>query len=307
MPDDAGGPGEPWPDIPYPAWRETCETLHRWTQIVGKTRLALEPLVNHWWQVPLYVSARGLTTSAMPYGGGRLLEVEFDFPGRELALRMSDGGRRAMVLAPRSVADFYAEYRRSLADLGVEVAIWPVPVELPDALPFPEDEVHAAYDAAAAERFWRALVHADRLFKAFRARFLGKSSPVHFFWGSFDLSVSRFSGRRAPEREGADAMTREAYSHECSSAGFWPGGGGVDGAAFYSYTVPEPEGFAAARVQPPAAIYHQGLHEFLLMYNDARTAPSPKAALLDFFESTYEAGATLGRWDRVGLDRGAAG
>src|SRR5690349_4513596 len=195
----------------------------------------------------------------------------------------------------------------ALHAMGIDVKIRPMPVEIADPIPFPDDNQHASYDFEYVNRFHQILLQVDAALKEFRGKFIGKASPVHFFWGSFDLAVTRFSGRRAPEREGADAMTREAYSHECSSAGFWPGGGGVDGAAFYSYTVPEPDGFAAARVQPPAAIYHQGLHEFLLMYNDARTAPSPKAALLDFFESTYEAGATLGRWDRVGLDRGAAG
>ena len=303
------GSGEPWPDIPYPTWRETCDTLHRWTQIVGKTRLALEPLLNHWWQVPLYVSARGLTTGAMPAGSGRLLEVEFDLPGRELALRTSDGGRRAMALAPRSVADFYAEYRRKLAELGVEAAIWPVPVELPDdALPFPEDEVHASYDAAAAERFWRALVQADRLFKLFRARFLGKSSPVHFFWGSFDLAVTRFSGRPAPPHPGgvphvADRVMREAYSHEVASAGFWPGGPASPAPAFYAYAYPTPAGFGERPVRPEAAFWSPEMGEFFLPYDAVRAAPDPDAAVLAFLESTYEAAADLAAWDRRALER----
>ena len=295
-----------WPELPLAVWKDTYATLHMWTQIAGKVRLALTPPVNHWWHVPLYVSAHGLSTSPIPYGS-RVFEVEFDFLLHNVTIRVSDGQTKSIPLYARSVADFYQEFMKTLGSLGIEVKIWKMPVEIPDPIPFDRDEQHASYEPEQANRFWRVLVRADAILKEFRGRYTGKCSPVHFFWGSFDLAVTRFSGRRAPEREGADAMTREAYSHECSSAGFWPGGGGVDGAAFYSYTVPEPEGFAAARVQPPAAIYHQGLHEFLLMYNDARTAPSPKAALLDFFESTYEAGATLGRWDQVGLDRGAAG
>jgi hypothetical protein len=210
-------------------------------------------------------------------------------------------------LYARSVADFYKEFMKALESTGIEVKIWKMPVEVPDPIPLDRDEQHASYDPEYANRFWRILVQADTILKEFRGRYTGKCSPVHFFWGSFDLAVTRFSGRRAPEREGADAMTREAYSHECSSAGFWPGGGGVDGAAFYSYMVPEPEGFAAAAVGPAKAFYHQALHEFLLMYDDVRAAPSPQAALLDFLESTYQAGATLGRWDRAALDRSAAG
>ena len=294
-----------WPELPLAAWKDTYATLHMWTQIVGKVRLALSPRVNHWWHVPLYVTARGLSTTAIPYGS-RLFEVEFDFLTHQVAIRTSDGHTKAVRLYPRSVADFYREFMTALASVAIEVKIWKMPVEIPDPIPFDRDEQHAAYDPEYANRFWRILMQADSILKEFRGRYTGKCSPVHFFWGSFDLAVTRFSGRRAPEREGADAMTREAYSHECSSAGFWPGGGRVDGAAFYSYTVPEPEGFAAARVMPAAAFYHQELHEFLLMYDDARTAPSPKNALLDFLESTYQAGATLGRWDRAALDRSAA-
>jgi hypothetical protein len=308
MPDDAGGPGEPWPDIPYPAWRETCETLHRWTQIVGKTRLAFEPPLNHWWGVALYVSSRGLTTSAIPCGDGRLVEIEFDFPGRELAIRTSEGARRALPLAPRSVADFYAEYRSALDELGIEAHIWPVPVELADALPFAEDRLHASYDGEAAERFWRALVHADRIFKTFRARFLGKASPVHFFWGSFDLAVTRFSGRPAPPHPGGvpnvgDWVMREAYSHEVSSAGFWPGGPASPQAAFYSYAYPVPAGFGERPVRPAGAFYGQEMGEFFLPYEAARSAPDPAAAVLDFLESTYEAAADLAGWDREALER----
>ena len=293
-----------WPELSLAAWKDTRATLHMWTQIVGKVRLALSPPVNHWWHVPLYVTARGLSTTAIPYGP-RLFDVEFDFLTHQVSIRTSDGQTKAIRLYPRSVADFYREFMKALASVGIEVKIWKMPVEIPDPIPFDKDEQHASYDPEYASRFWRILVQADMVLKEFRGRYTGKSSPVHFFWGSFDLAVTRFSGRRAPEREGADAMTREAYSHECSSAGFWPGGGDVDGAAFYSYTVPEPEGFAAARVAPPAAFYHQGLHEFLLMYDGVRTAPAPKTALLDFLESTYQAGATLGRWDRAALDRSA--
>jgi hypothetical protein len=295
-----------WPELHLASWKDTYATLHMWTQIVGKVRLALSPRMNHWWHVPLYVTARGLSTSAIPYRS-RLFEVEFDFLAHQVAIRTSDGQTKTVRLYARSVADFYREFMKTLASAGIEVKIWKVPVEIPDPIPFDRDEQHASYDPEYAKRFWRILVQADTSLKEFRGRYTGKCSPVHFFWGSFDLAVTRFSGRRAPEREGADAMTREAYSHECSSAGFWPGGGGVDGAAFYSYTVPEPEGFTAAPAGPTKAFYHQGLHEFLLMYDDVRTAPDPKTALLDFLESTYQAGATLGRWDRAALDRSAAG
>jgi hypothetical protein len=307
-PNHPDAPADPWPDIPYAAWRDTLETLHRWTQIVGKTRLALEPLLNHWWQVPLYVSTRGLTTSAMPYGGGRLVEMEFDFPGRELAIRTSAGGRRALPLAPRSVADFYAEYQRALAELGVEAPIWPVPVELPDDLPFAVDELHASYDAAAAERFWRALVHADRVFRTFRAGFLGKASPVHFFWGSFDLAVTRFSGRPAPPHPGGvphvgDWVMREAYSHEVASAGFWPGAPASPAPAFYAYAYPTPAGFGDRSVRPADAFFSREMGEFFLPYDAVRAAPDPEAALLEFLQTTYEAAADLAGWDRQALER----
>jgi hypothetical protein len=295
-----------WPELTLAAWKDTYATLHMWTQIVGKVRLALSPRVNHWWHVPLYVTARGLSTTAIPFAS-RLFEVEFDFLAHQVAIRTSGGQTKTVRLYARSVADFYQEFMKTLASAGIELKIWTMPVEIPDPIPFDRDEQHASYDPEYANRFWRVLVQADAILKEFRGRYTGKCSPVHFFWGSFDLAVTRFSGRRAPEREGADAMTREAYSHECSSAGFWPGGGAVEGAAFYSYTVPEPDGFAAARVEPAAAFYHRELHEYLLMYDDVRTAPAPKTALLDFLESTYQAGATLGRWDRAALDRSAAG
>jgi hypothetical protein len=299
-----------WPALPYEAWKDTYATLHRWTQIVGKTRLGFEPMLNHWWQVPLYVSARGLTTSAMPCGAARLVEIEFDFIAQELAIRTSDGGRSALPLVPRSVADFYAEYQQALRGLGVEDHVWPVPVELPDALPFADDREHASYDGAMARRFWQALIPVDRIFKQFRARFLGKSSPVHFFWGSFDLAVTRFSGRPAPPHPGGapnvgDWVMREAYSHEVSSAGFWPGNDVYPQAAFYSYAYPTPPGFADAPLRPAGALFSKEMGEFLLPYEAVRTAADPEAALLDFLQSTYEAAAERAGWDRAGLERGA--
>jgi len=300
---------EAWPPLPYGEWADTRETMHRWTQIVGKTRLALEPRLNHWWQVALYVSARGLTTTAMPCSRGRVAEIEFDLLAGELVLRVSDGGRRTLPLAARSVADFYADYRGALAALDVDAHIWPVPVELPtDALPFVEDRIHAAYDPEAARRFWRALVLMDRVFKVFRACFLGKSSPVHFFWGGFDLAATRFSGRPAPPHPGgiphvADWVMREAYSHEVSSAGFWPGSPQAPQEAFYAYAYPEPPGFSTAAVRPAAAFYHQEMREFFLPYEAVRSAPDPAATLLEFLQSTYEAAADHGGWDRAALER----
>ena len=294
-------PDKAWPPLPLAEWKETCDTLHMWTQIVGKIRLALTPKVNHWWNVPLYVSVRGLTTSAMPYGGGSV-EIEFDFVRHNLVISTSDGLELAEPLRPQSVADFYGGLMTRLRSAGIEVEIHPVPVEVADPIPFERDRVHASYDAGAAHRFWRVLVSAATVFEQFRARFVGKCSPVHFFWGSFDLAVSRFSGRRAPERPGADTITREAYSHEVISAGFWPGGGDVKGAAFYSYTVPEPPAYSACRVCPEAAFYHPQLHEFVLMYDDMRAAPRPSQTLLDFLQSTYQAGADLAHWDRHALE-----
>jgi hypothetical protein len=309
---NAAGAGERrsvWPPLPYAEWAEAAQTLHRWMQIVGKTRLALEPMVNHWWQVPLYVSARGLTTSAVPYGGRGVLDVEFDFLGHELVLRTSEGGRRVLPLSARSVADFYAEYREALAALGVEARIWPVPVELPeDTLPFPEDRIHAAYDGAAAQRFWRVLVQTERVFRVFRGRFAGKVSPVHFFWGSFDLALTRFSGRPAPAHPGgaphvAARVNLEAYSHEVSSAGFWPGSPQSPQAVFYSYAYPTPAGFAEAPAGPAGAFFDRGMGEFFFPYETMRTAPDPEAALLEFLQRTYEAAADLAHWDRAALER----
>ena len=298
---------EPWPELPFAAWQQTCETLHLWTQIVGKTRLALAPMQNHWWQVTLYVNARGLTTSAMPLGG-RTLDVTFDFIAHELVLRTSDGDARSLPLRPQSVARFHADYLAALRALGCTPRMHPVPVELPSVIPFAQDERHAQYDPAAAQRWWRVLCNVERVLAVFRGRFLGKASPVHFFWGSFDLAATRFSGRPAPQHPGGapncpDWVMVEAYSHECSSAGFWPGGGPVQEAAFYSYAYPEPEGFAAWHVSPAAAFYDTQAREFILPYEAVRTAPQPDAALLQFLESTYEAAAELAQWDRGALER----
>jgi len=292
----------PWPPLPLAAWESTRATLHMWTQIVGKVRLALSPLVNHWWQVPLYVSARGLTTSAIPYGDG-VFEIEFDFAGQNLAIRKSGQATTFVRLYARPVADFYHEVMAALRAIGIDVKIWPMPVEIPNPIPFPDDREHASYDPEYVTKFHQILLQADTILKEFRGRFIGKASPVHFFWGSFDLAATRFSGRRAPERVGADPITREAYSHECSSAGFWPGGGEITGPAFYSYAAPEPSGYAARSVLPPAALYHTGLREFILMYEDVRNAASPRTALLSFLQTTYEAAASLGNWDRGNLER----
>jgi len=291
-----------WPRLPLDEWKDTYATLHMWSQVVGKIRLVQSPHVNHWWQVPLYVSARGLTTSAIPYGA-RIFEMEFDFIDHQLVIKCDDGATRSIALAPRSVADFYREVMERLRGLGLEVRIWTTPVEIENPIPFEKDEEHASYDPEYANRFWRILVQMDKVFKEFRSRFIGKVSPVHFFWGSFDMAVTRFSGRRAPEREGADLITREAYSHEVISHGFWPGGGAIKGAAFYSYTAPEPAGLKEAAIRPERAFYSREMSEFLLMYDDVRQADSPEAALMDFLQSTYEAGANLANWDRAALER----
>jgi Family of unknown function (DUF5996) len=291
-----------WPELPLAAWQETYSTLHMWTQIAGKVRLALCPRLNHWWEVPLYVNARGLTTSPVPYGDG-IFEIQFDFVDHKLLVQTSWGSSRTLPLKAQSVADFYSEFMSALRSLGIDVKIWTMPCEVPDPVRFERDTQHASYDPEYARRFWEILVLVDSIFKEFRARFIGKSSPVHFFWGSFDLAATRFSGRRAPERPGADAVTREAYSHEVISAGFWPGGGDIKGAAFYAYAAPEPPGFAAQPVLPAAAFYHPQLREFLLMYEDVRRAASPRQTLLGFLQSTYEAGANLAQWNRKELER----
>ncbi len=294
-----------WPELPLEAWEDTYHTLHMWTQIVGKVRLALSPRVNHWWEVPLYVNSVGLTTSPIPYSGG-VFEVQFDFIRHQLTVHTNHATSKALALAPRSVADFYREFMAALAALGIDVKIWKMPVEISDPIPFDQDTQHASYDAEYANRFWRILVLSDAIFKQFRAGFIGKASPVHFFWGSFDLAVTRFSGRRAPERPGADPITREAYSHEVISSGFWPGGGNIKGAAFYTYAAPEPPGFSQRPVRPAQAFYDPQMKEFLLKYDDVRQSSSPKGAVLEFLQCTYDAGADLAKWNRRELEKGAA-
>jgi hypothetical protein len=290
------------PPLPIAEWQDTQATLHMWMQIVGKIQLALTPLVNHWWNVTFELSARGMHTQGLHYPGGTL-EISFDFIDHSLVMATSHGETRVVALRSQTVADFYHQVRQALSELDVEVKIWPVPVELPDPIAFEKDIVHHSYDRDAVTKFWHIFSWADVVLKEFRGRFIGKSSPVHFFWGSFDLAVTRFSGRRAPERPGADRITREAYSHEVSSAGLWPGSGPISGPAFYSYAAPEPEGFAAQRVKPAQAFYHPELKEYLLMYDDVRQAPTPRDALMDFLQSTYAAAAELGKWDRRALER----
>ena len=294
-----------WPTLPFSEWKDTYATLHMWTQIVGKVRLTLCPPINHCWGVALYVTSRGLTTSPMPYKDGSF-EIAFDFVAHSLEIVTSRGETRAFQLKPRTVAEFYAELMGALHSLGIDVKVWTMPVEVPRPVRFTLDESHGSYDSEYAHRFWQILVSVSNVFWEFRSRFIGKSSPVHFFWGSFDLAVTRFSGRRAPERTDADAFMKDAYSHEVSSVGFWPGGGNVAGLAFYSYTAPEPPGFRDWPVRPAAAHYDPQLSEFLLMYDDVRTSASPSAILLDFCQSTYEAGANLGKWDRSALEKPAA-
>jgi len=300
-----------WPALPYEAWKDTRVTLHLWTQIVGKIRMVQTPWVNHSWHVPLYPTTRGLTTSPIPYGS-RTFEIEFDFLDHQLRIRTVEGAVEVLQLAPRTVADFYRELFARLSALGLEIKIRTTPNEIPDAIPFENDRTHSAYDPEYATRFWRTLVQADRVLKDFRSRFIGKSSPVHFFWGSFDLAVTRFSGRRAPPHPGGvpnlpDWVAREAYSHEVSSCGFWPGGDALPFPIFYAYAYPEPEGFKAASVRPDGARYNFELGEFVLPYDEVRQAALPDAALLDFLQSTYEAAATLAAWDRPGLEQSWVG
>ena len=298
---------ETWPDLPLAAWSETCETLHRWTQIVGKVRMASTPLVNHWWNVTFYVTARGLTTSAVPHGA-RTFEVTFDFIEHRLRIETSDGSSESIALVPMSVADFYAEFMRRLRRLDIDVHIWTMPSEIENAVPFDQDRVHAHYDAGYAQRFWRALLHADRVFNIFRGRFIGKASPVHFFWGSFDLAVTRFSGRTAPPLTGTSPnvaawVMREAYSHEVSSCGFWPGNGGYGRPAFYVYAYPEPPGYGDTRLRTAEAFYDGGLGQFILPYDAVRQSRDPDALLLSFLQETYAAAADLAGWDRQALER----
>jgi hypothetical protein len=299
----------PWPDLPLSAWSETCDTLHRWTQIVGKVRLALAPLVNHWWNVTLYVTSRGLTTSPIPYGG-RTFDIVFDFIDHQLRIEANDGGIKTLALRPMSVMDFYSEFMGRLRDLGIDIHIWTMPSEIENAVPFEQDRTHAQYDPVYTQRFWRALLQADRLMKVFRARFIGKVSPVHFFWGSFDLAVTRFSGRVAPPLSGttpnvAQWVMREAYSHEVSSCGFWPGNGGYGKAAFYVYAYPEPPGYGDTQLRTAEAFYDRDLGQFILPYDAVRVSHDPNALLLGFLQETYEAAADGARWDRQALERAA--
>ena len=303
----AASRSQAWPSLPLEAWSETCATLHMWTQIVGKIRLTQSPWINHSWHVTLYLTPRGLSTSPIPYGT-RTFQVDFDFISHQVVVQSSDGGITGLPLQPQSVAAFYRRLMEEMETLDLRVDIHKRPNEVPDPIRFDQDESHRAYDREYANRFWRVLVQADRVFKAFRARYIGKCSPVHFFWGAQDLAVTRFSGRRAPEHPGGvpnlpDWVTREAYSHEVSSCGFWPGGGSVPYAAFYSYAYPEPTGFSAAEVRPGAAFYSGELREFLLPYDTVRESDSPDDTLLDFLQTTYEAAANLGKWDRSSLER----
>ena len=295
-----------WPQIPYEAWRDTCTNLQLRTQIVGKIRLALTPWMNHSWHVTLLPTERGLTTGPVPYAE-RSFRIDFDFLSHRILISSSHGEQRSLPLVDQTIADFYTELFAVLAEMGIKVRIHAVPNEIPNPVPFADDREHRAYDPAAVTRFWQALAQITRVFRHFRTSFIGKVSPVHFFWGSFDLAVTRFSGRAAPRHPGGvpslpDEVTREAYSHEVSSAGFWPGGGGVDYPAFYSYTYPEPPAFKSTRVQPASASYSDSLHEFLLPYEDVRTARSPDETLLSFLQSTYEAAANSGGWDRAALE-----
>jgi hypothetical protein len=295
-----------WPELPTAAWRETYDTLHLWTQIVGKIRYERAPWLNHSWNVALYVTTRGLTTSPIP-DGTRTFQIDFDFIDHALRISTSDGEARQFALAGQSVASFYAAVMAALAELGIHIAIDQMPNELPDPVRFSEDRKHASYDPEAVRRFFQILVNVDRVFKQFRTGFLGKASPVHFFWGSFDLAVTRFSGRRAPRHPGGvpnlpDAVACEAYSHEESSAGFWPGSGAIDYPAFYSYAYPEPEGYRAMKVRPDAAFFSEALGEFILPYDAVRTAAVPDQALLEFLQSTYDAAANTAKWDRDALE-----
>jgi hypothetical protein len=307
MPHPAASQSDSWPDLPLAAWSETYATLHLFTQIVGKVRLAHSPWVNHSWHVTLYVTARGLTTSPIPYGA-QTFQIEFDFVDHQLQVLSSDGAIGGFPLQPQSVAAFYARLVEELGRLGLRVSISRKPNEVAEPIRFDQDEIHKAYDPEYVNRFWRILVQSDRLFKAFRARFVGKSSPVHFFWGAPDLAVTRFSGRSAPLHPGGvphlpDAVVREAYSHEVSSCGFWPGGGPIPYAAFYSYAYPEPAGFSEAPVKPSASFYSTDLREFILPYDAVRQSPSPDETLLEFLQTTYEAAASLANWDRGALER----
>jgi len=295
-----------WPALPLAEWQDTYATLHLWTQVVGKIRLALSPPINHFWGTTFYVTARGLTTSRMAYSKGTV-EINFDFIAHTLQILTSLGETRSFRLVPRTVAEFYFELMSALHSLGIDAKVWTMPVEVPRPVRFNLDESHSSYDSEYAHRFWQILVSVDTVLRQFRSRFIGKASPVHFFWGSFDLAATRFSGRRAPERPDADFITKEAYSHEVISHGFWPGDGEViKDAAFYAYAAPEPVGLRDQRVMPSKAFYSGEKNEFFLMYDDVRRSHSPEQALLEFCQSTYEAGANLGHWDRANLERPTA-
>ena len=299
-------PDPSWPSLPLEAWSDTYATLHLWTQIVGKIRLAQTPWTNHSWHVTLYVTPRGLTTGAIPYGA-KAFQIDFDFIAHELKIQCNDGGAASLPLKPQSVAFFYRRIGEEMKKLGLEVKIHPRPNEVADAVPFERDEAHASYDQEYANRFWRVLLQSDRIFKEFRARFVGKCSPVHFFWGAADLAVTRFSGRLAPPHPGGvpnlpDRVAREAYSHEVSSCGFWPGGGAIAYPAYYAYAYPEPEGFAKAPIKPAVGFYSNELREFILPYDRVRAAQSPEETLLNFLQTTYEAAAVLANWDRATLE-----
>ncbi len=301
-----GNTGPAWPALVYSDWRDTCTTLHLWTQIVGKIRLAQAPWLNHSWHATFYLTARGLTTSLIPFEN-RLFQIDFDFVDHLLLIRTNDGSERTLPLRAETVAMFHAGVLSALDDLGLRVTFDGKPNEVPDPIPFREDTVHAAYDAEYAHRFWQVLLQADRVLKAFRTGFVGKCSPVHLFWGSFDLAVTRFSGRRAPRHPGGvlnlpDEVTREAYSHEVSSAGFWPGGGPTDYAAFYSYAYPTPDAFSKQPIRPAEAFFHAEAGEFILPYDVVREAPDPDRTLLEFLQSTYVAAAETGDWDRQALE-----
>jgi hypothetical protein len=290
-----------WPALPYDVWKDTYATLHMWTQVVGKVALALAPPLNHSWGIALHLTSRGLTTRPLPHGA-RSFTMEFDFVDHQLLIRTTDGDRRALKLEPRSVADFYREVMATLDEMSLPVKIWPVPVEIPTPIPFVEDTGHHSYDAEFANRFWRILGQVERVFTGARCPFVGKCSPTHFFWGSFDLAVTRFSGRPAPPREGP-AFMRDAYSHAVISHGFWPGGGTILEPVFYAYAVPEPAGLKEARVEPAAAYYHREMGEFVLPYETIRTMPSPDQEIAAFVDSTYEQAASLAGWDRAALER----
>jgi hypothetical protein len=291
-----------WPELQWDQWKDTADTLHMFMQVVGKTRIALTPIQNHWWNVPFYVTARGLTTSAMPAPAGGLIDIEFDFIAHELVFRLSSGQFQRLALGPQTVADFFADYKAILGDLGIKVEIDPKPAELKEPIPFHQDRIHKSYDADAVLRFWQILSQADTLFKRFSTNFYGKISPVHFFWGSLDLAVTRFSGRRAQARPGADAIQAEAYSHEVISAGFWPGNGGYGRAAFYCYAAPVPPGLSDVKLSGEGA-FNQELGEFVLNYEDVRQSSDPDQTVLDFLQETYSAAADVAKWDRAGLDR----